>query len=212
MMTVTVTLCSMHCAAVETASNDTIFFYNTWQQVIYMDPMAFIVNPSLYAVTPYEVYFDTGDEEIDGMIERDHLAISAGDSIWLVSTAFLKKTFKGDAKTLSGFVPVFFNDKVAYIVALAPVSVKDVLFGSTDSDGNPIYNIDYYYIDFQNHRINRVTSEYLSQLLEDYHDLQMRYEGMKDYKKRHIIEDYFLKYVDRATNDFMRPYIVEVAD
>ena len=210
-MIVTVTWGAMHCAADETTPNDTIFFYNSWQQVVDMDPMAFIVNPSLYAETPYEVYFDTGDAELDEMIEKDHLALSVGDTLWLVSSKFLKKHFKGDTKNLNGFVPMFFNDKVAYIVAQGPVSVKDVLFGDTGTDGLT-YNFDYYYIDFLNRKINRVTSEYLSELLEDYHDLKMRYEGMKDYKKRHIIEDFFLKYIDRATTDVMHPYIVDIAD
>ncbi len=60
--------------------------------------------------------------------------------------------------------------------------------------------------------MKRVTHEYLSELLEDYPDLQMRYEGMKDYKKREIIEDYFFKYIDRATEDIMRPYILDLTE
>jgi hypothetical protein len=55
-----------------------------------------------------------------------------------------------------------------------------------------------------------VTHSYLSELLSEYHDLQMRYEGMKDYKKREIIEDYFYKFIDRATEDIMRPYILDL--
>ena len=46
--------------------------------------------------------------------------------------------------------------------------------------------------------------------MTDYHDLKVRYEGMKDYKKRYIIEDYFYKYIDRASQDFMRPYILDL--
>ena len=38
----------------------------------------------------------------------------------------------------------------------------------------------------------------------------MRYEGMKDYKKREIIEDYFFKYIDRASQDVMHPYILDL--
>ena len=58
----------------------------------------------------------------------------------------------------------------------------------------------------------RVTPEVLSRLLEDYHDLQMRYEGMKDYKKRPVIEDFFFQFVDRATEDLMRPFILDLTD
>ena len=60
--------------------------------------------------------------------------------------------------------------------------------------------------------MRKVNHSYLSELLEDYHDLQMRYEGMKDYKKQYIIEDYFFKYIDRATGDVMHPYILELVD
>ena len=40
----------------------------------------------------------------------------------------------------------------------------------------------------------------------------MRYEGMKDYKKRPIIEDFFFQFVDRATEDLMRPFILDLTD
>ncbi len=33
---------------------------------------------------------------------------------------------------------------------------------------------------------------------------------MKDYKKSEIIEDYFLKFIERASNDIMRPYILDL--
>ena len=59
-------------------------------------------------------------------------------------------------------------------------------------------------------KVQKVTPEVLSNLLESYHDLQMRYEGMKNYNKREIIHDYFYKYVDRATEDFMRPFILDL--
>ena len=57
--------------------------------------------------------------------------------------------------------------------------------------------MNYYYIDFINRKVIKVTPEALVDLLEDYHDLQMRYEGMKDYRKRYMIQEYFFKFVDR---------------
>ena len=72
--------------------------------------------------------------------------------------------------------------------------------------------LEYYYIDFVNREVLRVTPKVLSDLLEDYHDLQMRYEGMKDYKKSEIIEDYFFKYIDRAVNDVMRPSVLDLME
>ena len=187
---------------------DTIYFYRTWEQMLNFDPPAMIVNPFVDVYSPYEVYVETGDEETNKLIEDDYIALSQGDSIWLINSKYLKREFKGDVRQHQGFVPVFFNAKMAFITSYGPVSVKDILFGHND-DGTD-YNVNYYYIDFLKHRVERVTHEFLSQLLEDYHDLQMRYEGMKDYKKQYMIEEFFYKYIDRATDDFMHPNILDL--
>ena len=204
-------MCSLNCNAEETTPNDTVYFYDTWQQLFDKEPMGFSVNPPLFALTPYEVYFDTGDYDLDEMMLKNHLAISLGDSIMLMSSHYLKKNFKGDAKSLEGYVPVYFNEKMAYLI-FQSMSLRDLLFGKSLNDEDTKYKVEFYYIDFVNREVRRVTPSCLSELLEDYHDLQMRYEGMKDYKKQHIIQDYFYKYVDRASQDFMRPYILDLVE
>ena len=90
---------------------DTVYFYKTWQQMLEFNPEAYLINPFFDAVSPYEVYFATGDEKIDNMIHEDYIAFSQGDSIWLINSEYLNKHFKGDSKHLNGFAPVFFNDK-----------------------------------------------------------------------------------------------------
>jgi hypothetical protein len=74
------------------------------------------------------------------------------------------------------------------------------------------FPVDYYYIDFKNGRVRKVTHNYLSELLEDYHDLQMRFEGMKDYKKRYMVEEFFFRYIERVTDDVMQPYILDLVE
>jgi len=208
-----VVMCSLHSFAVEPAQHDTVYFYNSWEQMLYMQPVGMMIDPYIEAVTPFEVYIETGDVELNDAILNDHVAISLGDSIMLISSAYLDHHFKGNANHLSGFIPVFFNDKLAYITCNANMSVKDILFGfSVDDEGEPIFKSENCFIDFKNSRVERVTSSYLSQLLEDYHDLQMRYEGMKDYKKQYIIDDYFFKFIDRASQDIMRPRILDLVD
>ena len=128
-----------------------------------------------------------------------------------MSSQYLKKNFKGDAKSLEGFVPVYFNEKTAFLT-FQSMSLRDILFGKSLNDEETKYTVEFYYIDFVKREVRKVTPSYLSELLEDYHDLQMRYEGMKDYKKQYIIQDYFYKYVDRATRDFMRPYILDLVE
>lgn len=199
---------SFHVAA-ETMPHDTLYFYKSWQQVFDLTPSAYIIDPVIEPVTPYEVYIETGYDDANTAIENHYLAISQGDSIWLVNSKYLKDNFKGDVKGLNGYIPVFFNEKVAFITANGPLSVKDILFG-TNTDGVTSYTQAYYYIDFVNRTVKQLTHSYLSELLTDYHDLKVRYEGMKDYKKRYIIEDYFYKYIDRATDDFMHPNILDL--
>ena len=108
---------------------------------------------------------------------------------------------------LNNYVPLFLNDKIAYTISVANVSFKDPI----EEDDN-VNSIDYYFIDFLNRKVMRVSPGVLSGLLEDYHDLQMRYEGMKDYKKRPIIEEYFFQFFDRATEDPMRPFILDLVE
>ena len=185
--------------------HDTIYFYNTWEQMFNEEPVIALVDPWIETITPYDVVITADDSRISERV----VAATLGDSIWLINTHYLRQNFGGDAKKLSDFVPLYFNEKVAFVVSDAAMSVKDILFGPSE-DYYP--EGDYFYIDFQNRKVLKVTPTVLSALLEEYHDLQMRYEGMKDYKKRHIIEDYFFKYVDRATQDFMRPTILELVD
>ena len=208
----TVAVCSLQSQAVPSAKLDTVYFYKSWEQMLNLQPTAYIVNPITWFITPYEMVVETGDEGTNDMIKENYMALSIGDSIWLINSEYLRKNFKGVSKNISEYAPVFFNDKVAYVTAPGPLGVKDLLFG-TESDGVTYYgDVAFYYIDFKNHRVERVTHSYLSELLEDYHDLQMRYEGMKNNKDKRIIEDYFYKYVDRATDDIMRPFIVDLVE
>lgn len=196
-------------ATAQTQPNDTIYFYKTWKQILDVEPSAYVVNPIIFAETPYEIYLETGYDESNEAIKKDYIALSQGDSIWLVNSNYIKSYFTGDVKGLNGFIPIFFNDKVAYITGNGPTTVKDILFGN-DVDGVTSYSLAFYYIDFVKRTVRRITPSYMSELLSEYHELQMRYEGMKDYKKWYIIEDYFYKYIDCATEDFMHPRILDL--
>ena len=203
---------ALQAVAVEAEPRDTVYFYDTWRQMLYMEPSSMVVSPIIEAETPYaiDIYTTTSDYRL-----YDHMAATLGDSIWLMSNVYLMKNFKGDVDNFSGykFIPVYFNEKVAFLTYVGfgqNLSVKDILFGETGEGKDYTSVMDYYYIDFRNHKVLKVTHEVLSELLEDYHDLQMRYEGMKDYKKRYMIEEFFLKFVERASQDFMRPYIMDL--
>ena len=177
--------------------HDTVYFYGSWEQIIDV-------------ISPYMVVIETNDDRYNDLIWNNHIAATLGDSIWLINTEYLKRDFDGDTRKLDAFAPFFFNEKVAYVVGHGNLSLKDLLFGTTDSYYSG--EVDYFYIDFKNRKVLKVTPSVLIDLLEDYHDLQMRYEGMKDYKKRPIIEEYFFKFLDRASQDIMRPNILDLVD
>lgn len=201
--------CSMKAHAEE--PHDTIYFYDNWSQILFMEPSGGFMDPFLALYTPYEIGIETGVERIDQAIRRTHIAATIGDSIWLINSEYLKREFVGDTKKLREFMPFFFSDKVAYITYVGEgdnLDLKHILFGDTEIDYEEI--VDYYFIDFQHKKVVKITPSSLSELLEDYHDLQMRYEGMKDYKKREIMLDYFFKYIERANQDVMKPYILDL--
>ena len=191
--------------------HDTIYFYDNWAQIMYMEPSGGFMDPFIALYTPYEIGIETGVDRIDQAIRRTHIAATLGDSIWLINSEYLKREFVGDTKKLREFMPFFFSDKVAYITYVGEgdnLDLKHILFGDTEIDYEEI--VDYYFIDFQHKKVVKITPSSLSELLEDYHDLQMRYEGMKDYKKREIMLDYFFKYIERANQDVMKPYILDL--
>lgn len=191
---------------------DTVYFYDTWEDIFLEEPVIGLIDPFIYLITPYEIAIETGVEDVDYAINKTHIAATLGDSIWLINSQYLKREFTGDTKRLTEFMPFFFSDKVAYVLYVGEnenLNWKNILFGDrVETDFEDI--VDYYYIDFQNKSVIKITPSSLSMLLEDYHDLQMRYEGMKDFKKREIMFDYFFKYIDRAQQDVMKPYILDV--
>lgn len=208
-------LSSLPVVAQKESVRDTVYFYDTWQQMLDREPASMIVSPVIEAETPYaiDIYTTTNDYSL-----YKHMAATLGDSIWLMSSMYLKRfNNEGDAGKLGRnvFIPVFFNEKVAFLTYVGygdNLSLKDVLMGGSRDQEEFIDVMDYYYIDFMHHRVNKVTPEVLSELLEDYHDLQVRYEGMKNYKKRSVIEYFFLLFVDRASQDIMRPYILDLVE
>ena len=194
------------CAVAADEPHDTVYFYENWYQVFDDEPAAMLVDFDIYAYS-YAYEFETYDKVLNDRIKRQYVAANVNDDLWLVNSRYLYDNFDVDLRYLNNYVPLFFNDKIAYTISVANVSFKDPI----EEDDN-VNSIDYYFIDFLNRKVMRVSPGVLSALLEDYHDLQMRYEGMKDYRKRTIIEDYFFKYLERATRDVMRPYILDLVD
>lgn len=198
--------CSLQCAADKCVERDTVYFYNSWEQMLLAEPDTMITDLALDFFSPFELYFESSDKKADKTIKKEYIAATLGGSTWLVNSNYLKQYFKGDSKKLHGYVPVFFNEKVAYAVVeeCSYAELGDIAFNVIAT-----YN---YYIDFNRRKVIRVDEKTLSAILADYQDLRMRYEGMNNKGWSSIIKDFFLQFVDRATDDIMRPDILGLLD
>ena len=213
-----ITTVSLHALAVE-VPHDTVYFYNTWEQMFYQEPVSMLVDPFFETHSPFQVSFLIDDEKMNYVINSKYMFAALGDSILFINSSYLNHCFDGDVNLLSGYIPLIFNDKVAYFrYGGYPYGDGNIDYDyglrSRWGDERTINQIkwDYYYIDFEHYKVLKVTHSVLSSLLQDYHDLLMRYEGMKDYKKREVIEDYFFKYIERASSDVMHPFILDIVD
>ena len=198
--------CSLQCAADKCVERDTVYFYNSWEQMLLAEPDTMITDLALDFFSPFELYFESSDKKADKTIKKEYIAATLGGSTWLVNSNYLKQYFNGDSKKLHGYVPVFFNEKVAYAVVeeCSYAELGDIAFNVIAT-----YN---YYIDFNRRKVIRVDEKTLSAILADYQDLRMRYEGMNNKGWSSIIKDFFLQFVDRATDDIMRPDILGLLD
>ena len=99
--------------------HDTVYFYNTWEQLLIDSPATMYVDPWIDPITPYEVIIETPNEKYNDAIWNKHIAAVLGDSIWLINSEYLQREFKGDAKKdgmvlseteLKGIVEAFEHD------------------------------------------------------------------------------------------------------
>ena len=172
-----------------------VCFFDTWNQVYYNRPVGTSDISSVIWETAYEIYFEKKGYPENKDADK-HIVATLDSTAWRINSKYLKKEFSGDGALLRGYVPLFFNDRVAYATYLP----------FDDSNAR----LEYYYIDFQKREVSKVTHKSLPKLLADYPDLKMRYEGLKDQKNLDVILDFFLDYVERACDDPMRPLIMDL--
>ena len=168
---------------------DTVNFFDSWSQIFELNPVATVKRPIITNESPYEMTFAIKDDKNKLVYIKDHLAVSLNDSIWAINSKYLQREFKGDAKMLKNFVPLYFNEKLAYVIYSYPWD-----------------------IDFEKRRVSKVTAKVLKELLSVYPDLLKRYESMRNYNSPVMIEEYFMEFIQRATDDEMKPYILDLVD
>ena len=200
------------------ARHDSVWVYNSWEAILDQWPDTLIVNPEISVWTPYDIEFETRSKATNEMLKHQTVAVAGGDTTWLVNTQWLKdQGYKGDIKKMEDYAPLFFNAKVAFIqcvptrtssgMALLGALLGDPELFSEDPWENPA---DFFWIDFDNKRVDKIDHKKLSELLSVYPDLQRRFEQMRDYKKRYIIQSFFIDFIKRAERDPSYPYIYDL--
>ena len=181
-------------SAQEDEWRDTVMIYSTWENLLDGYPDAVATNPLIEMYTPFDVYIS---------------------SIFLAGTGWLCERFSGDCHKMQDFVPLFFSSKIAFLQWTdGPTpSLLNALFGGEEEEYSYedfMATADYYLIDFAQSRVERIDHKVLSRLLTPYRDLLMRYQGMKDYKKRPVISFFFNEYLRRIGNDPEIPHLIDI--
>ncbi len=195
--------------------HDTIFVYESWEAIFDQTPDAEIHNPFIDYYSPFIIDFRLADETQNDFLHDETVALTVGDSIWMINTSWLQQNFKGDCNKMDFWAPLYFTAKIAYVEwryyrASTGMTILGALLGDDtlfDPDPDDTQG-DIYIIDFDAAEVYKLDHKRMSKLLEPYHDLKVRYEGMKDFKKQYIIRYFFMEYVNRLNDDPSVPYLL----
>ena len=196
--------------------HDTVYVYQSWEAIFDQYPDTMLVNPSIEAYNQFDIHISTSDQQVNEMLEDDAVAVAIGDTLWLVSASWMQRNFKGDCNKMNAWVPLYFNEKIAFVQwqqyrSEVGMQLLGALLGDPelfDKDPEEM-NGELYLIDFDLQRVYKLNHKVLSRLLDPYPDLLRRYVSMKDYKKQYMVESYFLEYIDRITADPTVPRIID---
>ncbi len=197
-------------------SPDTLNVYTSWTSMFNATPDTLLLNAGIRVRSPYdyEIKVAKKDKITKKMLKKSTVAVSIGDSIFLINSDWIKRSFDGDCSHFSRYVPLYFSAKIAFVQfqrnnptvggALLNLFV-DVLTGTDTGiglgDGYNNKTPKLYLLDFGDKRVKEVNQKLLMQLLSPYSDLQRRYESMKNREETHIVNEFFLQLVDRLTQD-----------
>lgn len=195
------------CQQQYSARHDSLYVYNSWESIMDQWADTVLINPEVSIWTPYDIEFDTHNRKMNKILKEVTVAVAVGDTIWMVNTDWLSDNFKGEAKKMDDYAPLFFNSKVAFVQCVPNrTSIGLSLLYSPDPWND---EADLYWIDFEQKRVDRIDHKKLSSLLSIYPDLQRRYEQMADYKERYMIHSFFIDFVKRTERDPNYPYLLD---
>lgn len=196
--------------------HDTVCVYQTWEDIFDGTPDDVLLDPYIELLSPFELYFETHDDDTNRWLNDEAVAVAVGDSLWMLNAEWLQRNFNGDCRDMENWVTFYFNRKCAF-VQWAPfragmgMQMLSQLLGDEELMYKDVDNLkpDLYFIDFAHRRVDKVGHKRLAELLEPYPDLLRRFQSMKDYKKSSVVQFYFMEYVQRLAADPDAPLITD---
>lgn len=188
---------------------DTIYLYNSWQAILSQKPFKAYSGPIVWGNNALEYEVIVYDDDVISTIYLQSIAMTLGDSTWLVNANYLLQNFKCDYTGFKGFIPLYFTNKIAFVqywddypsdfgVRVVPGPDGSPKYETVDQHyGDPVF----YILDFDKSEVRKIDHDELAQLLAPYPDLQRRYLGMKHAKRQDVIQFFLMKLVDARTND-----------
>jgi len=198
------------CASAQSESqykvrHDSLHVYLSWESMFDGVADTIIMNPEFDAVTPYNIEFDCIKKDLNKLVKNEAVAVAVGDTLWFVNSNWIKKNFEGPCKKMKNYVPLYFSAKVAF-VQWAGFTVPEFFVNRSNIEMF-LDDPHLYILDFDNATVEQVTSDKLIDLLDMYPDLKRRYQMMRDYDEEYMIDDFFLQYVERLSQDPSVPFL-----
>ena len=200
-------------AAVDSAGGgveiDTIYLYSSWHAIMDHKPFRAYSGPIVWGNNALEYEVIVYDREALNAIYNQSVAMTLGDSTWLVNANWLLRNFKCEYTGFKGFMPLYFTNKIAFVQYWDDYPTDTGLRLIPGPDGNTkLEEVDihygdptFYILDFGKREVREIDHDELASLLAPYPDLQRRYLGMKHGKRQDVIEFFLMKLVDALSND-----------
>lgn len=204
-------------AAAAPVPHDTVQVYCSWQAVLNHEPDTVAIDPKIQVNSPFDFSIEAqgkGSKPLKRILKQQAVAVTIGDSLWLMSSDWIKHNFKGDCGAFSRFVPLYFNSKVAFVqfrrnnatiggalLNSLVTGLTGIDFGVGMGDGYNGRPPKFYLLDFGEGRVRVVDHDLLLSLLDRYPDMKRGYMGRKDAEKTPMVNEYFMMWVDRISAD-----------
>lgn len=205
-------------AATAETRHDTVQIYNSWQAIFSHNPDTVAINPRIKANSPFDFKIEPEDKAMRKMMRELTVAVTVGDTLWLISSDWIKRNFHGDCGAFSRFMPLYFSNKIAFVqfrrnrATVGGYMLNGLVTGLTGMDmgvgmgdgynGRPPK---FYLLDFASRQVRKVDKKLLLELLERYPDMKRGYQWGKHADETYMVNEYFMLYAERLSQDAMSP-------